>query len=424
MIKRLYIIILILVFLYIGRGICLGEGELSWIDCVKEAAANHPDLIAATEEIKQSEAGKDITASALYPQVDASLGASTARADNNKTSSTTDSYNYGATGSQLIFDGLKTVNEVKSAKETIKAFKENFKFTSATVRFRLRSAFTNLLTAQESLKITQDIYNIRRSNLELITLRYESGLEHRGALMTAQADLAVAQYNIRQAERDVEVAQRQLTKETGRTQFIPMRVSGNFQVREVVGNKPDFEKLALNNPSLLQLIAQKNAAEYTLRSTYGNFFPALNASAGGNKNGSHWPPKGDQWNLGLSLTLPIFEGGLRVAQVREAQAALNQLVANQRSTRDSLVYTLEQTWAQLKDAIDNTAVQVQQLAATLERSNIAQAQYSIGFIGFDNWTIIEDNLVNAKLDLLNAQSAMLLAEANWIQAKGETLEYE
>ena len=69
-------------------------------------------------------------------------------------------------------------------------------------------------------------------------------------------------------------------------------------------------------------------------------------------------------------------------------------------------------------------VQKLNLTATEERSKISQAQYSIGLISFDNWTIIEDNLVTAKSAYLNAESAALLAEANWIQAKGETIEYE
>jgi outer membrane protein TolC len=64
------------------------------------------------------------------------------------------------------------------------------------------------------------------------------------------------------------------------------------------------------------------------------------------------------------------------------------------------------------------------LTATEERSKIAQAQYSIGLMSYDNWTIIEDDLVSAKKNLLNAQAAALLAEANWILAKGETLEHE
>jgi len=402
------------------------EELLNWQDCIKETAKNNPDLIAAQEEVKQSEASKNITASTLYPQVDANLNAATSRnSSGNGTGKTIgDSYSYGVTGSQLIFDGTKTINNVKAADETVKAFKQNYKFTSSTVRFKLRGAFIDLLTTQESLRITQEIFDIRRSNLELITLRYQSGLEHRGALLTAEADLADAQYLISQAKRNLEVAQRNLTKEMGRTRLEPLVAKGDFVVKEQVREKPDFETIVNNNPSLLQIIAQKRSATYSLKSAYANFSPTLTGLAGADKAGTHWNPRGDEWNLGLTLSMPIFEGGLRFAQVSQARALLNQLKENERSTRDGLVLTLEQTWAILQDALENVDVQYKNLLATQERSKIAQAQYSIGLISFDNWTIIEDNLVQAKRAYLAIQSAALLAEANWIQAKGETLEYD
>ena len=400
------------------------EEVLTWDACIKEAAKNHPDLIAAQEQVKESEASKKITASTLYPQVDATASATTARNDTGITNSTGDTYTYGVTGSQLIFDGMQTVNNVKSASENIKAAKQNFRFTSATVRYRLRSAFISLLKTQSMLNITQEIYDIRRGNLELIALRYESGLENRGALLTAEANLAQAKYEISQAKRQVEVAQRNLTKEMGRSQLIPMQVKGDFDVADSVGSKPDFESLAVKNPSLQQILAQKNAAEFSLKSTYGAYAHTLSGNAGAGKTDSHWSPKQDEWNMGLTLSLPIFEGGLRNAQVSQAKALLNQLKENERSTRDGIVLTLEQAWAALQDAMDNVGVQKEVLAATEERSRISQAQYSLGFISFDNWTIIEDNLVNAKRTYLFAQAAALLAEANWIQAKGETLEYD
>jgi outer membrane protein TolC len=410
-------------FLGISLNKVFAEEILTWQDCIREAAKNHPDLIASQESIKQSEASKKITASTLFPQVSASVDASTARTDTGSSAATADTYSYGVSGTQLLFDGAKTVNNVKAASEDIKAARQGFRFTSATVRFRLRTAFINLLKAQELLHITQEIYSIRRANLELITLRYESGLEHKGALLTAEADLAQAQYEISQAKREVEVAQRQLIKEMGRMQLTPVRVNADFTVKEIAKENPDFEVLAKNNPSLKQLIAQKNAAEFGLRSTYANFSPTLSGKAGANKSSSHWLPQNDQWNLGLVLSMPIMEGGLRFAQVSQAKSVLNQLQANERSARDGVILTLEQTWVALEDAVDNVEVQRKSLAATEERSKIAQAQYSIGFIAFDNWTIIEDNLVKAKRDFLDTQANALLAEASWVQAKGETLEY-
>lgn len=417
--KSVRVIIISLIFSLGFLNSVRGEEILTWQDCVKEAAKNHPDLIAAEESIKQSEASKKIAASSLFPQIDSNVDASRAKA----AKKTTDTYTYGVSGTQLLFDGTKTINNVNAAAENINAAKQGFRFASATVRFRLRTAFVNLLKAQEMLRITEEIYNIRRANFELVTLRYESGLEHKGALLTAEADLAAARYEISQAKRDVEVAQRELIKEMGRSQLTPVRVNGGFKVRDATKEKPDFETLAKNDPSLQQLMAQKNAAEFKVKSAYADFFPTLSGQAGADKTGSHWSPQGDRWNLGLALSMPIFEGGLRLAQVSQAKSLLNQLQANERSARDSVVLTLEQAWATLQDAIDNVGVQEKSLVATQERSNIAEAQYSIGFIAFDNWTIIEDNLVKAKKAFLDAQANCLLVEAGWIQAKGETLEY-
>jgi len=423
---RLNFVLLISVILLSGLfGNIYAAGEiLTWQDCIKEAAQNHPDLIAAVEEIKQSDAAKKITASTLFPQIDANLNASRARtASDSAPGVTADSYTYGVSATQLIFDGTKTIQNVLAASETIKASQQNYRFTSTQVRLNLRTAFINLLKAQELIGVSEDIIKIRRSNLELITLRYESGLEHHGALLTAEANLAQADFQLSQAKRDIELAQRQLTKEMGRKEFTPMAVKGDFKVIDSAKEEPDLGSLVKNNPSLQQLIAQKNSAEFSLRSAYANFSPTLTGSAGANKAGTHWTPRGDNWNLGLALSMPIFEGGLRLAQVSQAQGLLNQLKENERSTRDGLIVSLARTWVALQDALETVGVQYKNLIATEERSKIAEAEYATGFITYDNWTIIEDNLVQAKIGYLNAQANALLAEANWIQAKGETLEY-
>ncbi|MFA5276152.1 MAG: TolC family protein [Candidatus Omnitrophota bacterium] len=425
--RNFNIFIVFLFFIFVLFSNSCAEDKLAWQDCVREAAKNHPDLIAAQEEVKQSESGKTITASTLFPQVSADLSASTGKTSSDSggvtTSQTSDSYSYGLTGTQLIFDGLQTINKVRAAEQDIQASIQSYRFTSTEVRLRLRTAFVNLLAAQELIRVNEEIAKIRREDLELITLRYQSGLEHKGAVLTGEANLAQALFQLSQAKRDITLAQRQLTKEMGRKVFQPMYVDVDFTVRDTANPKPDFEALVLKNPSLLQLTAQKKAAEFSLKSAYGSFSPTLTGSAGANKAGSHWAPKGDEWNLGLALSLPIFEGGLRLAQVSQAKALLKQLTENERSTKDGVIVALEQAWVSLQDAVETVGVQNKQLIAAEERSKIAEAEFATGFISYDNWTIIEDNLVTAKVQYLNAQANALLAEANWIQAKGETLEY-
>jgi outer membrane protein TolC len=417
-------IITLLIFLFqalVPLHFLSAQELFTWEECIKEAAKNHPDLISASEAIKESEAAKKITSSGEYPQVSASLSASTSKAGNNRS---VDSYSTSLSASQLLFDGKKTINNVKAAQENIQAAKHNFRFTSSEVRQALRVAFVNLLKAQEMTRIAQEIFEIRRANLELITLRYQSGLEHRGALLTAEANLAQAQYNINTAVQDLRVAQMNLSKQLGRGKWSALSVSADFTVQDIPSPDMDLETLAKNNPQVLKFTAQKNAAEFNLRSAYGGFAPSVSVSANAGKSGTTFFPQNREEGIGVSLNLPLFEGGLKTAQVAQAEAALNQLKENERSIRDSVITTLEQYRAALLEAIDNVNVQNKSLLATEERSKIAEAQYSIGTISFDSWTIIEDNLVSAKRSYLNAQADALLAEANWIMAKGETLEYK
>jgi outer membrane protein TolC len=420
MYKYFKLFLILILFCLIFSGKVEAEEILTWGGCIKEAAKNHPDIIASQQIVKQSEAAKQQTASGLFPQVTSSLSAQTAKSSGKATNT----YGYGVSGTQLIFDGIKTINNVNAASENIVAAKQGFRFISVAVRFRLRAAFIDLLKAQEMLRITEEIYEIRRGNLELITLRYESGLEHKGALLTAEADLADAKYGISQTKRAVRVAQGELVKEMGRKQFSFLHVQGDLQLKDSVTEEPDFKLLAKNDPSWQQLAAKKRAAEFSLKSTYANYFPEITGSAGASRTGDRWSPQDKQWDLGVSLSLPLFEGGLRTAQVSGARALIKQLEENQRSAWDASILNLQQNWALLQDAVENVAVQNKTLIATQERSKIAQAQYSIGFVNFDNWTIIEDNLVKAKRNYLDAQEAALIAEAKWIQAKGEVLEYE
>ncbi len=415
---KLFIVISLFLLSFIPYN-ALAEDVLTWDYCLYEARKNHPDLISAEEKVKQEEAAKVITGSTLYPQIDGSIDWS-----RTKTTTEKDSYSFGVSGTQIIFNASKTANDLKAASENIKASQYNYRFTSSEVRYRLRTAFINLLKTQESVKIAEDIAKIRRDNLVLITLRYEAGIEHKGALLTAEANLTQAKFEIIQAKRELEVNQRELLKEMGRAEFYPVRIKGELKVKVPTKESTDFETLAKNNPSLGKLNAQTNAASFGIKSKEANFFPEITARAGTDKTSARWPPEDDQWNIGFGLSIPIFEGGLRKAEVEKAKALYKQAQADERSKKDSVILALEQTWAAFQDAVDTVNVQKKFLKAAEERAKIAEGQYSLGLIQFDNWIIIEDSLVQAKKTFLNTQANALLAETGWINAKGETLEYE
>ena len=418
---------------------------MEWGSCLSEAAKHHPDLIVATEVIVQAKDTQWQATSPLEPQVTGNFGLSRQLSGGGASSFSSgsssgsgsasspggsfgsgrasDTYSYNISASQLIFDGFQTVNNIKAASENVKAKKEAYKFTSATVRFRLRSAFANLLKSQAAVLLYEDIIKIRKASRDFIQLRYESGMEHKGALMQAEANVAQAEYNLAQARRSIVVSRRQLAKEMGLINDTDVFVNGEFTITQALAPKPDLESITQNHPSVLQQKDAKDQADYNVKSAVGSFLPQVNGQGGLGRSDSKWPPERDQWNIGFTVAMPFFDGGLRLAQLAQAQAVLRQAVASLQSTHDSVITTLESSWAALIDGSENIGVQEALLGASSERYKIGKAQYSVGLMSFDNWIIIENDLVNAKIAVLNAQANALLAEAQWIQAKGETVEY-
>ncbi|MFA5084799.1 MAG: TolC family protein [Candidatus Omnitrophota bacterium] len=436
--KEMKIIPVILLSLFVLLSDVSAEETLLWRDCVKEAKAGHPDLLSAMEKIKQAKASKEITRSAYLPQLDfdasevttknASFGASGSSVElvsaSSSKSNRSTTYQFEVSAQQLLFDGFKTSFDLSSDERSIRASKYYYDVISSDIRLRLRTAYVNLLSVQEYLKVTQEIEARRRQTLELVKLRYEGGREHRGSLMTSEANLTQAIYDVAQASRSVFIYQRQLTKELGRSKFDLMRVEGELEVKDRVRMLPNFENIAETNPLLQQLIAQKEAAQFGLKSAYANFFPQIYANGTAGNTGKRWFPDKNEYSIGTSITFPIFDGGDRIATAQKAKGVLGQSQADERSGRDGVIFTLANTWTLLQNAIDAVEVQRKVLEAAQERAKISSAEYAIGLLSYDNWIIIEDNLVSAKKAYINARNASLVAEANWVQAKGGTLDYD
>ena len=324
---------------------------------------------------------------------------------------------------QLLYDGHKTSNQVSSNREAIKATQYNYKIVSATVRSALRSAFAQLLLFQDLVGLTVEIAERRQKNVRLINLYYQGGREHIGSLRQAEADLAQAQFEVSQAKRGLVLAQTTLASALGRDVHKPLRVQGTFAVSDLSTSKPDLALLAKNHPQFQQLDALSKGARYDLESAKSAFSPQLYLTSSlGRGAFDRLPVDAVDWSAGVTLSVPIYQGGSGRAAVDKAMAFVSQQSAQEKSGFNQLINTLEQNWKNFQDARQSVVVQKKQLDAAVDRSTIANAEYSNGLLTFNDWVIIENNLVSAEKSYLNAEANLLIAEAQWIQSKGGELE--
>ena len=64
------------------------------------------------------------------------------------------------------------------------------------------------------------------------------------------------------------------------------------------------------------------------------------------------------------------------------------------------------------------AVQKKYVEASDIRAEIARQQYEDGLLSFENWVLIEDDVISRRKLLLDAQKNAMAAEAAWWKAIG------
>jgi len=412
------------VALYVDLPLYSADKALTWDDCVRESLTNNPDLVSAVESVRQGEAKVRLAGSGLKPNISSSLSGDRSGSDQ---AGTDNSFSIGVNAKQLVYDGGKTSLNKDSAGEQLNASKIKYEVTSANVRRGVRLAFIDLLKSQRQVTITDDILVRRKQSTRLIRLRYEGGREHKGSLMTAEAKEAQAEFDHMQARRNVAMAQSNLAELLGRRLgkgIADLSVDGNLVPSEIDREQPDFWGMAETTPLVRELWSQSNIARLGVKSAKAEFYPGIYANAGASRNSSEWPPEQDQWSVGLSMSFPLFEGGSRVAELDRARSVLRQSDSELRSGLLSAASTLQVRWISMRNAVDRVKIREKFLAAARERARIAEGQYSASLIVFDSWIIIEDDFVLADQSLLEAQAAALIAETEWVQAKGGTLENE
>lgn len=403
-----------------------GENKtLTWEECVKSAELSNPDIVSAREKILQYAAAKNIVRADLFPQISASASGGRSYSESGISGGgTSDSFYYGLSAKQMIFDGFKTVYDMKSAGAELETAKLEYRVTSAEVRYKLRNAYVNYIKAKEMLKIAEDIQSRRKHIYDLVKLRYNAGKEHIGSLHSTEADLMQSKADAAEAARSLSLANTTLCHLIGCDESVQISIEGTTEASVNAGIEPDFTLIASNTPSVLKAASAKNSAYYSLQASKLDYSPKLYGNASIGREGESMKSMSDQWSVGFEVTAPLFEGGSTYYSVSKASAAHRQAESDEKSARNSAVSGLRESWNTLKNSLDTVEVQKLSLKAVTERSNIGEMQYSIGTLSFDNWTIIENNLASVKKSYINACAAALTAEAGWIQSKGGTLENE
>ena len=387
---------------------------LTYNDCIDLVSRNNPELLAARSNFESSDQLVKSAYSAFLPTLSASLGASNSSP---ATYGSNPLYSSALTASYNLFSGLKDQARIKQAESNRKIAKANLDSIRAKVGFSLRKAFSQFQFARENITLTENIRDRRFQNDRLVRAQYESGRENQGSYLVSKSLYEQSLFEQRVAKDQSVIAIQQLAHVIGEDE---QDLDINGEIPQILPpENVKAETLYINTPAHRLQEAEVELSESNSKVALSAYFPSLDLAGSVSQKDSHFFPEANrQWSLGLTLTIPIFSGFKSYRDYQSTRSLESAARANRMTADYDLLSELRQNLFNYQESIEKLKVDLNSLNAAIIRAKIARMRYNSGLLAFEQWDIIETDLISRQKAALTSKRDRIIAESAYLQSQG------
>ncbi len=259
-------------------------------------------------------------------------------------------------------------------------------------------AYLGVLASRRATEVSRSAADLARARLDFARARLEGGVGN--ALDEARAEqvLASSEAQLEQAEAGLARAREALGVATGSEG--PLDAADEPQLTA----PPPAEAPEERRPDVAAARARLEAAAAAARYSWVDWLPSLLATAQGTLTDpalAPTPPSG--WQVQMVLSLPLFEGGLRVGQLREREAL-------QREASTGLEAALRQARSEVRVSADAVQHQEAALGAARRASEQARTVLTLTSRAYEAGATNSLDLTTAQQQTRDADLAMVISE--------------
>ena len=321
----------------------LSAVEYTLADLYRIALQNAEQIKISQENLTIAETGKDKAMALFYPRL--SSFASYTRFSQAKYS---DSTNYSTNSGSVTLPGSliqpsesgtwgarldeslslsgREFTALTISKENIQKTTYDLESFKQEYLLNVASAYYNVLKARKNLDIANANVERLAKYRDAAEKRLKVGEVTKTVLLRAEAELSGALSDQMTVKNGLELAIAQLKRVVASNEDFQIKETPEMTIE--IPAVSAFQMTALSERSDLKgLEIQKKVAEDQVRFAKGAYWPSLSLS--GVYSGADQSPMSSTFNresiyAGAALNFPIFEGGLRVAEVKEARSKEKQ----------------------------------------------------------------------------------------------------
>lgn len=391
-------------------------------------------LKVADMEIKKSEYAKKGTYSALFPQIDFSfnyqraikkqtmyMGDQSFQIGRNNTWSTGFSAAMPLVNVSLWKSLQITGMNVELAIEKAKSSKED-------LIDQVQQAFYTALLAKDSYDVYKENYDNAVRNYEEVKSKYANDRTSKFEVIRSEVTMQNAETSVYDSQNSIILAEWKLKALLGIDLQIPIVCLGNLtDYKETLAEYVDPNASIENNSTIKQFEIQERILEKTYKMQIAKYYPTLNLSLN-----YQWMAMSENFKFsqyiwspystgGIGITIPIFSGGKRYHDVKQAKVQMEQLALQ----KEDAIRNLE---VGVKQAVNSMETCLKQYNAANKSLEGAQLGYEIALkryeIGSGTLLELQDSqlaLLRSKLTLNQAIYSYMMAKSSLEKVLGTSL---
>lgn len=293
---------------------------------------------------------------------------------------------------------------------------------------QVKEAFYAVLLAKELENVYTQVYLNAKANLEKTQKKYNVQKASEMDLVRSKANLASSLPNLYDSENAVDLALWQLKAIMGVNLEEDIDVAGTLEdyASQLKMDSSVSESSPLDrNTTLRQLAMQSEQLAAAVKAQQYAYIPSLSLgfnfqmSATQNEfnfNEYKWTPYS---MVGLSLNIPIFSGGKRLASVKQSKIQLEEFQLQQQDAERQLRIALRQAIRTMDTNINTYNAALDALITSQKAFDIAQKSYDVGRSTLTDLNDAQLVLVQTQLSVSQSIYSFLVAKAGLEKILGQ-----
>ena len=313
----------------------------------------------------------------------------------------------------------------KGAKFTRLSSKQNTENNKINTIVAVSKAYFDILTSQEQLSILRE--NIARVEKQFKDsyAQYDAGLVDKTDYKRASISLNNSRADLKRINESLKYKYAYLKQLMGVTESndINLRYSGSTLEAELLLDTAQALTYE-NRIEYKQLITQKQIQNLNIDYYRNDFLPSVSAFINynniyqNNSFGSLYNKDFPSSQTGLRLSLPIFQGGRRIQNLKRAVLQDKRLDLDIVQTRNVINTEYQQALASYKTNLNDWKTYRENVELSKDVYNTIKLQYNEGIKTYLELLIAESDLRSSQLNYLNSLFSLLSSKLDVQQAQG------